>query len=304
MLPPVLVIFGPTSSGKTKLALEIAEALPAKLETEIEIVGTDSRQVYAGMNIGTSKVSREIMLKVPHHGIDLRPPDKILSLADYQAHALDRIREIHARGKLPVLVGGTGSYVLSITENWNVGEELLHNEENYKTRGKGKPLFRVAYIRPDTTLNNIQRRIDSTIAQMIKNGLVEEVVSLAERYRLWEVNRLQKNALWHTHGYREFLELAHTYKPVRLMPTRKELPEIVTAIQEHTRAYALRQWSWYKKMPTATPFSSGNEAVPFIKALLSGEMRSQSLPTPQAPPSRPRSRPRRPSPPQKPRRNS
>src|SRR5579884_691535 len=123
--PRVLVIFGPTSSGKTALSLELAESLPAALGQEIEVVSADSRQVYVGMNIGTSKVSREVMLRVPHHCLDMRPPDRMVSLAEYQALAIRRITEIHARGRLPVLVGGTGSYVLSVVENWNVGEELL-----------------------------------------------------------------------------------------------------------------------------------------------------------------------------------
>lgn len=282
----MLVIFGPTSSGKTKLSLELAECLPKTLDTEIEIVGADSRQVYAGMNIGTSKVTRDIMLQVPHHGIDLRPPDKVLSLGDYQAITLARIQEIHARGRLPVLVGGTGSYVLSIAENWNVGEELLHGEENYRARGKGEPLFRVGYIRPAISLDAIQRRIDTAITKMIQEGLVEEVVALAERYRLWEVNRLQRNALWHTHGYREFLEAAHTHKPVRFLPSKRELPAIIAAIQEHTRAYAIRQWSWYKKMPPVTPVRSGNEAVPLIKALFKEEVPPPSPPKPPPPPMR------------------
>src|SRR5919199_4695625 len=105
--PWVLVIFGPTSSGKTALSLELAARLPAALGLEVEIVSADSRQVYVGMDIGTSKVSRDVMRRVPHHCLDMRPPDRLVSLAEYQALAIRRIFEISARGRLPLLVGGT-----------------------------------------------------------------------------------------------------------------------------------------------------------------------------------------------------
>jgi tRNA A37 N6-isopentenylltransferase MiaA len=267
-LPPVLVIFGPTSSGKTSLSLALADCLPTALGQEVEIVNADSRQVYVGMNIGTSKVGRETMLRVPHHGLDMRPPDRMVSLVEYQTLAVQRITEIHARGHLPVMVGGTGSYILSVVENWNVGEELLAGEENFRNRGKGDPRLRAAFVRPATDLKTILRRIDRAVETMFASGLVEEVVCLAERYRLWEPARLNKNALWHTHGYREFLELAHTFKPVRLQPAKCDLPGIMAAIQEHTRAYALRQWSWLKKMPPVKPVSDGKGAAAVVKELL------------------------------------
>ncbi len=265
---PVVVIFGPTSSGKTALSLELAAGLPTTLGLEVEIVGADSRQVYVGMDIGTSKVSREIMCRVPHHGLDIRPPDRLLSLAEYQALALRRIAEIHARGRLPLLVGGTGSYILSVVENWNVGEALGHGETNFRARGKGPTLFHAAFLRPATKLDAIFRRIDKSVESMFEAGLIEEVVGLAERYRLWEPARLQRSALAHTHGYREFLERAHAYKPVRLRPSRRDLPAILAAIQEHTRDYAQRQWSWLKKMPPVQPIAKAEEATGIIRRLI------------------------------------
>ena len=269
--PRLLVIFGPTSSGKTGLSLELAAYLPRTLGQEIEIVSADSRQVYVGMNIGTSKVSREVMLRVPHHGIDLRPPDRLVSLAAYQDFAIRRITEIHARGRLPVLVGGTGSYVLSVVENWNVGEELVGGEENFRARGKRPSLFRAAFVRPAIRLVSVMQRIDSAVEAMFEAGLVEEVVNLAERYRLWEPARLNRNALWQTHGYREFLERAHAYNPVRLRPAKRDLARIRADIQEHTRAYAHRQWSWLKKMPPVKPVAGVEEAAEVVRQLLAAD---------------------------------
>jgi tRNA A37 N6-isopentenylltransferase MiaA len=204
----------------------------------------------------------------------MRAPDRRISLAEYQALAIQRIQEINARGRLPLLVGGTGSYVLSVIENWNVGEELWEGEENFRARGKGPPLFRAAFIRPAgasaglRAREAVERRIDRAVDRMFETGLVEEVVGLAERYRLWEPPRLQRSALARTHGYREFLELAHSRTPVRFRYSERELAWIKTAIQEHTRDYARRQWSWLKKMPPVIPVASAEEAMPVAKALM------------------------------------
>src|SRR5262249_5260155 len=146
----------------------------------------DSRQVYVGMDIGTSKVSREVMRRVPHHGLDLRPPDRSVSLSDYQALAIERLREINARGRLPLLIGGTGSYILSVVQNWKVGEDLLESEANFRARGRGAPLFRAAFIRPSISREALMPRIDRAVERMFEAGLVDEVIGLAERYRLWE----------------------------------------------------------------------------------------------------------------------
>src|SRR5205085_6047393 len=174
--------------------------------TGVEIVCADARQVYAGMNIGTAKVGREVMMKVPHHCLDLRPPDRKRYLAEYQAEAIRRIQEIHARGHLPVLVGGTGTYVLSVAENWRVSEMPAPGEASSRAAGKGPPLFRAAFIRPAVSFARIPPRIDRAVEKMFEAGLVEEVTTLAERYRLWEPARLARNVLAETHGYREFLD--------------------------------------------------------------------------------------------------
>ncbi len=265
---PLLVIFGPTSSGKTALSLQLAAAAPAALGIEVEIVSADSRQVYAGMNIGTAKVSRGEMMRMPHHCLDLRPPDRQLSLAEYQSEALRRIREVHARGRLPVLVGGTGSYVLSVAENWRVGEMRRPGERNFRSEGKGPPLFRAAFVRPAAGLSQVLARIDPAVEAMFTAGLVEEVTGLAERYRLWEPTRMARNALAETHGYREFLAVAHGKTPVRFRYSERELRQIKGEIQQHTRDYARRQWAWLKKMPPVRPVAHVNEACAIAQTLL------------------------------------
>jgi len=111
---PLVIIVGPTASGKTSVSIDLAEQLNG------EIVSADSRLLYRGMDIGTAKPTREEMRDVPHHLIDMANPDEIWSLALYQRKAYEVIDDIHARGKLPILVGGTGQYVRAIIEGWRI----------------------------------------------------------------------------------------------------------------------------------------------------------------------------------------
>ena len=113
---PLLLIVGPTAVGKTELAIQLAERLNG------EIISADSRLFYRGMDIGTAKPSREEMERVPHHLIDIADPDDILSLAVFQKRATEIIAGIHARGRLPFLVGGTGQYVRAVTQGWSPPE--------------------------------------------------------------------------------------------------------------------------------------------------------------------------------------
>ncbi len=105
MKQPLIIIAGPTGVGKTSVAIELAERLRG------EIVGADSMQIYRGMDIGTAKPTREEQARVPHHLIDILSPDEDFSVADYVEAASAAISDIAARGKMPVLVGGTGMYI-------------------------------------------------------------------------------------------------------------------------------------------------------------------------------------------------
>ena len=114
--PPLILIIGPTAVGKTELAIQLAEKMNG------EIISADSRLFYRGMDTGTAKPSREELARVPHYLIDIVNPDETLSLAVFQEKAKDLITDIHARGKLPFLVGGTGQYVRAVTEGWTPPE--------------------------------------------------------------------------------------------------------------------------------------------------------------------------------------
>jgi tRNA dimethylallyltransferase len=109
---PLIVIVGPTAVGKTEVSIQLAERLGG------EIVSADSRLFYRGMDIGTAKPTEEERRRVPHHLIDVADPWTIWSLAVFQQAAAKAIADIHGRGYLPQLVGGTGQYVHAVTHGW------------------------------------------------------------------------------------------------------------------------------------------------------------------------------------------
>jgi tRNA dimethylallyltransferase len=124
--PALILIIGPTAVGKTELAIQLAERLRG------EIISADSRLFYRGMDIGTAKPSHAELARVPHHLIDIVDPDETLSLAVFQEKAKVIIADIHSRGKLPFLVGGTGQYIRAVTQGWTppevVADERLRVE--------------------------------------------------------------------------------------------------------------------------------------------------------------------------------
>jgi tRNA dimethylallyltransferase len=114
--PPLILIVGPTAVGKTEIAIQLAERLNG------EIVSADSRLFYRGMDIGTAKPTLAERARVPHHLIDVANPDETWSLAQFQQEARKVVADIHARGKLPFLVGGTGQYVRAVAQGWSPPE--------------------------------------------------------------------------------------------------------------------------------------------------------------------------------------
>lgn len=110
---PLVVILGATATGKTSLAIALAQRLNG------EIISADSRQIYREMDIGTAKATPEQQQAIPHHLIDVVNPDETLGASEYQDRALQAIEDIHARSKLPFLVGGTGQYLTMVTEGWS-----------------------------------------------------------------------------------------------------------------------------------------------------------------------------------------
>ena len=114
MFTPLIAIVGPTGIGKTALAIHLTQSFSG------QIISADSRQIYHYMNIGTAKPTPAELAAVPHHLVDILPPDKTLTLAEFQGLAYQNIEKIHAQGHLPFLVGGTGQWVKAVLEGWGI----------------------------------------------------------------------------------------------------------------------------------------------------------------------------------------
>ena len=110
----ILAIVGPTGIGKTDLALRVGVHMP------IEVVGADSRQVFRHMDIGTAKPTPDQLAEVPHHLVSVVDPDFSFSLGEFMPRVKQAIRNVKYIGKMPVIVGGTGQYVMALVESWNV----------------------------------------------------------------------------------------------------------------------------------------------------------------------------------------
>jgi tRNA dimethylallyltransferase len=146
----LVVIVGPTAVGKTATSIAVARMLDA------EIVSADSRYLYIGMDIGTAKPSLAERGGVPHHLIDVTTPDRPWSLAQFQGAALEAITSIHARGRLALMVGGTGQYVRAIIEGWQVppgqvgGPVRAQLEQSLAEEGLASLTTRLRQIDPDS----------------------------------------------------------------------------------------------------------------------------------------------------------
>ncbi len=165
--PALLVIAGPTALGKTQVAVALARRVP------VEIVCADSRTLYRGLDVGTAKPSPADRAAVPHHLVDVAPPDHVVTLAEYQRLAVAAVADIRARGRLPVLVGGAGLYIRAVVDrpaippvapDWDLRVRLEHEE---RTAGPG-------------TLHRRLRDLDPVAASRIHPHNVRRVIRALE----------------------------------------------------------------------------------------------------------------------------
>jgi len=159
----VIAIIGPTGTGKSRLAVQLAQKFDG------EIVNADSRQVYRHMDIGTAKPSPEDRKQVPHHLFDILDPSDDFSLAQYQQLAYQAIRDIHKRRKLPFLVGGSGQYVWAVLEGWQIPRippdlKLRNNLEKVASNQGAEELYqKLQEIDPAAALKIDKRNIRRVI---------------------------------------------------------------------------------------------------------------------------------------------
>lgn len=171
----LIVITGCTATGKTSLSVELAKLING------EIVSADSMQIYTGMDVGTAKVTDDEMCGIPHHMIDIVEPNSRFTVAEYQEMALKKIDEIFARGKVPIIVGGTGLYINSLIYKMTFSEydvELKNRVRDMSERVSKQELWNYLYsLDPDRanelSVNDV-KRVSRAIEIALSNSKANE----------------------------------------------------------------------------------------------------------------------------------
>jgi tRNA dimethylallyltransferase len=167
MKEKLVVIVGPTAVGKTKTSIELAKAING------EIISGDSMQVYRGLNIGTAKITENEKEGIPHYMIDIKEPSEPFSVAEFQEKAKKLISEINRRGKVPIIVGGTGLYIRSVTHHY----EFSKANKNSEIRNE---LQRKANIDGSEALHLELKSIDPVRAAEIHPNNIHRVIRALE----------------------------------------------------------------------------------------------------------------------------
>jgi len=290
--PKIIVIVGPTASGKTGWALKIAREFGG------EIISADSRQVYRGMDIGTAK---EVPDDVPHHLINVVNPDEEFTLAHFLDLAKEAINDIHKRGKTPIIAGGTGLYVQALIENWNIPEvapnEKLREElgskdakelyeqlksidpkeaerlglgKRYLIRAlevwhatgrkpselkqKSDPIYDALVIGVKASREKLYERIDKRVEEMFEEGLEEEVKNLLKKYP-------EDLPAFRAIGYQEIIKHGD-------IKDRSGIMDLQSKIRFNTHNYARRQTTWLKRMKYIKWCEDFDSAYEFVKNFL------------------------------------
>lgn len=164
-ISPLIVIIGPTASGKTDLAIKLAR------ECSGEIICADSRTIYKGMDIGTAKPTTAERAIVPHHGLDLVNPDERFTVVDFKVYALQKINEIRARGRMPFLVGGTGLYVDSVLFDYQFPEVDIDPERRRELEGKTIEELQNHCMKYNITLPKNDKNKLHLVSAILRNGV-------------------------------------------------------------------------------------------------------------------------------------
>ena len=305
----MIAILGPTAVGKSELALRLARYF------SVEIISADSRQVYRYMDIGTNKPSLAERAAVPHHLIDVVEPDEQFSLAMYQQLAAEALQDIRGTGKLALLVGGSGLYVWSLVEGWQIpqappdrdlrhrlearaereGRQVLFQElqdidpvgasrigpgnirriiralEIYHKTGqkpsklqrKGGAGFPVMLIGLTEARDELYRRIDRRVDEMIRRGLVEEVQQLLKRGHSTSLPSMTGI------GYKQIAQF---------LGGEMTMPEAVDRIKHESHRLARHQYAWFRLNDSRIQWydvgearaGAGNAVLNKVKGLIEG----------------------------------
>lgn len=267
----IIVIVGPTASGKSDLAVEIAR------QTNGEVVSADSRQVYRGLNIGTGKITKREMRGVPHHLLDVCSPKKIFTVAEYQKLATKAIDDILSRGKLPIICGGTGFYIQAVVDGIVLPEVAPNAELRAKLEKKSltdliKILTKLDPVRAKQIDQKNPRRLIRAIEIATKIGKVPKIKTsakydptfigikieevelkkrisdrLARRIKQGMINEAKK---LHDNGlsWKRMEELGLEYRFLaEHLQGKISRDEMIEQLENAIWQYAKRQMTWFKR---------------------------------------------------------
>jgi tRNA dimethylallyltransferase len=295
---PLIVILGPTASGKTRIAIELAKKYNG------EIICADSRTIFEYMDIGTSKPSTQERSVIPHHILDIIKPDEKFSVAEFQRLAYKKIDDILNRGKIPFLVGGTGLYIDAVTEGFIIPkiQEDRELRQRLETEDIKKLIIRLKKINPiafrkidlknkrkviralevclktDSKFSDSQKKIKSKY-KILKIGIslprkkLYEIINkrtdqMIEMGLVDEVKKLYKM------GYNaEIPSLSGLiYKEIgEYVRGKITLDDAVEKAKQKTRNFAKRQITWFKRDPKIKWIKNIGQANELIFKFLKGE---------------------------------
>jgi tRNA dimethylallyltransferase len=266
----VLIIVGPTASGKTSLSIQLAKKLHG------EVISADSRQVYKGLDIGTGKVTSKEMKGVPHHLLDVAHPKKVFSVSDYKTLASKAIDEIIKKGKTPVVVGGTGFYIDALTGTTSLPEvapnpklrtqlekkspEVLYAALKKKDPRRAKmldPRNKVRVVRALEiihALGKVPKLTPRKSKQFLYIGLQLDQETLDKKIKKRLNERIQAGMIQearklHASGlsYKRMYSLGLEYRFLAEYLQKKiSKSELIERIYKENRNYAKRQMTWFK----------------------------------------------------------
>ncbi len=270
--PKVLVILGPTATGKSSLAVSLAKRFNG------EIVSADSRQVYKGMDLGTGKITKREMSGIKHHLLDVISPNTLFSVSKYKELAKKEIEKIVQKNKLPIIVGGTGFYIDSIVKNISLPEVKLNQKLRTKLEKKSsKQLFKILRSLSPSRARSIDKNNKVRLIRAIEIGKalgnVPKIIEGPNKYdfaligldlpdkelrkrihiRLFariragminEVKRLHKNGV----SWKRLQSFGLEYRQIALYLQNKiTRDEMIKNLETDIWHYAKRQRTWFKK---------------------------------------------------------
>jgi len=249
---PLVVIIGETASGKTALGIELAQKFNG------EIICADSRTVYRGMDIGTAKPTKEEQAMTSHHLLDIRDPDETYNVVEFQKDAKKLIQEISGKGKLPIMVGGSGLYIDSVLYDYSFSSTAERDTNNPRHTATGQAPDDKK-LRDNTLIiglkldkDNLEVRIQERMGSMLSSGLIDEVKSLISKY-----------------GYdNEVLRGSGYYAFVDYLNRTQSLDDASQKFMRTSTLLAKKQRTWFKRNKSIQWLDDPSKAVAITTTFL------------------------------------